>query len=115
MDEKQEIIISDLKPDSHFELNPIAKNLARLMIKTLGPEKISEMVSSIFVEAIKGKQNIELLNDETDIIGIIYDYSGTATFATVAIRENEAGNSEITRYLSVSPILTIVKNLLSNI
>ena len=92
----------------------IKENIARAFIKTIGPKNIGKGANAIFEHLIKLKSDVPLQPGETDIIGIIYEINGIAHFAQCAIRDNEAGKVEITRYILVKPIPQLVELLINN-
>lgn len=93
----------------------ITKNLARGLISTMGPAKIAKMAEELLSELITAKKSEPLQEGETDIIGIIYEVDNVAHFAQAAIKDNEAGQVEITRYLSTNTINELLQTLLNNL
>lgn len=96
-------------------MDVITKNIARGFIKTIGPEKIGKMAGELINVVIAEKSKVELLPGEIDVVGIIYELNGIANFAQVAIRDNEAGETEISRYIYIKTINELLQSLLENI
>ena len=93
----------------------ITKNIARMLISTMGPEKIGNMSAEMIAGLIDQKNKIELDEGEADVIGVIYEIDGQAHFAQVAIRDNEAGETILARFISVKTVNEMLSSLLSNI
>jgi hypothetical protein len=93
----------------------ITKNLVRGVISTIGTAKIAKMAEQLLNELISVKKTIPLLEGETDIIGILYEVNGLAHFAQAAIKDNEAGQVVITRYISVNTLNELIQTHLKDI
>ena len=96
-------------------MDVITKNIARGFIATIGPEKIGNMATELMNGLIQQKKNIPLEPGEIDIVGLVYEINGVAHFAQIAIKDNEEGKTEITRYLSIDRINNLIQTLLENI
>ena len=93
----------------------ITKNIARGLISTIGTEKIAKMSGEIITGLIGMKNEIPLQEGEDDVIGILYEIDGIAHFAQAVIIENQAGNTEIKRFISVKTVNEMLKSLFDNI
>jgi len=96
-------------------MDVITKNIARGLIKSMGPEKIGEMAASLLTEITERKNIIPLQEGENDIVALVYSINGIAYFAQCGIKEMENGNTEICRFIEVTPITEMLQNMLQNI
>lgn len=93
----------------------ITKNVARGMIRTIGPLKIAGMADELIKGLIAEKQKIELLPGESDIIGIVFEIEGVAHFSQAAIVNMPDGTTAITRQITTTTINELLQMVLSNL
>lgn len=96
-------------------MDPITKNIARALIKSMGTDKIGEMAATLLTDVTERKKLIPLEKGETDIVALVYSINGVAYFATCAIKEMDNGNTEICRFVEVKPITELLQTMLENI
>ena len=93
--------------ESGFLSNPITKNLVRGVIRTIGKEKISNSIDSI-IKSFTNQKNSQLLENETDIVWLIFEKENEIYATQVSIIVHE-GETRLNRQIATHKVSDLIK------
>lgn len=96
-------------------MNVIKKNLIAGAISMIGKDNISDMINNLVSGILQKKSEVQLLPGENYICGLFYEVNGEIHYSTVAIREGENQEMNITRFMHVQKISDLIDKAIKEI